>query len=50
MNLKTKLPGNPRDITNAFDDYFSYVADKLLIKIVYGKTLANNINNNIYNI
>jgi hypothetical protein len=32
MNLKTKSSGNPRDITNAFNDYLSPVADKLLIK------------------
>ena len=43
MNIKDKLMSNPRDIANAFNTYFSSVAEILLIKNFLGK---NNVNNN----
>jgi hypothetical protein len=37
MNLTNKSSGNSRATANAFNDYFSSVADKLLIKTFLGK-------------
>jgi len=43
MNIKDKLMSNPRDIANAFNTYFSSVAENLLIKNFLGKnTVSNN--------
>jgi hypothetical protein len=42
MNVKTKPSGNSHAIANAFNNYFSSAAVKLLIKNFSRKTLANN--------
>jgi len=43
MNIKDKLSSNPLAIANAFNTYFSSVAENLLIKNFSG---MNTINNN----
>jgi len=43
MNIKSKLSNNPLATENAFNSYFSSVAENLLIKNFSGK---NNTNNN----
>jgi len=42
MNIKGKLSSNPVAIANAFNTYFSSVAENLLIKNVSGKNTINN--------
>jgi hypothetical protein len=42
MNLKDKLSCNPLAIANAFNTYFSSVAEKLLTKNSFGITIINN--------
>jgi D-hexose-6-phosphate mutarotase len=42
MNIKDKISSNPLAIANAFNTYFSFAAENLLIKNLSG----NNINNN----
>jgi hypothetical protein len=37
MNIKDKISGNPLAIANAFNTYFSSVAENLLIKKLSGK-------------
>jgi hypothetical protein len=42
INIKHKLSSNPLTITNAFNAYFSSVAENLLIKNFSGKNIINN--------
>jgi hypothetical protein len=42
MNVKYKLSSNPLAIANAFNTYFSSVAENLLIKNFSGKNTINN--------
>jgi len=42
MNIKDKLYSNPLAIANAFNTYFSSVAENLLIKNFSGKNTINN--------
>ena len=41
MKINDKLSGNPLAIANAFNSYFSCVAENLLIKIFSGKNTVN---------
>jgi len=42
MNINDKLSSNPLAIANAFNSYFSSVAENLLIKNFSGKNTTNN--------
>jgi hypothetical protein len=42
MNIKEKLSSNPLTIANAFNTYFSTVAENLLTKNFSGKNIINN--------
>jgi hypothetical protein len=42
MNINDKLSSNPLAIANAFNSYFSSVAENLLIKNFSGKNTINN--------
>jgi hypothetical protein len=42
MNIKGKLPSNPLAIANAFNTYFSSVAENLLIKNFSIKNITTN--------
>jgi hypothetical protein len=42
MTIKDKLSCNPLDIANAFNTYYSSVAENLLIKNFSGNTITNN--------
>jgi len=42
MNINDKLSSNPLSIANAFNCYFSSVAENLLIKNFSGKNTINN--------
>jgi len=42
MNINDKLSSNPLTIANAFNSYFSSLAENLLIKNVSGKNIINN--------
>jgi len=42
MNIKDKISSNPLAISNAYNTYFSSVAENLLIKNFSGKTVINN--------
>jgi len=41
MNINDKLSSNPLVIANAFNNYFSSLAENLLIKNVSGKNIIN---------
>jgi len=41
MNVNDKLSSNPLAIANAFNSYFSSVAENILIKIFSGKNTVN---------
>jgi len=41
MNVNDKLSSNPLPIANAFNSYFSSVAENILIKIFSGKNTVN---------
>ena len=41
MNIKDKLSSNPLAIANAFNTYFSPVAENLLIKNFSGRNTIN---------
>jgi len=42
MNINDKLSSNPLAIANAFNSYFSSLAENLLIKNFSGKNTINN--------
>ena len=42
MNIKDKIASNPLAIANAFNTYFSSVAENLLIKNFSRKNIINN--------
>ena len=42
MNINDKLSNNPLAIADAFNSYFSSVAENLLIKNFFGKNTVNN--------
>jgi hypothetical protein len=49
MNINDKLSSNPLPVANAFNSYFSPVAENLLIKNFSGKNTTNNNDPITYN-